>query len=253
MAAENRSAHPNLPGVPWWAAVLIAVIGTTIGFAIDAGSGNKELGGVFAAMYALGCVVAVLAVRQSGIFTAVIQPPLILFVAVPGRLLPVPRRRVHRPQGHPDQLRLPADRTFPADAVHLGRCAADRDGPLVLRDGRHGRIGRHRRREPPRRNRAGSPAWRRSSARCSTAKPPTTTSPSPSRSASTASTARRPPRSDPVPAGPPSGPHPPDPGTPVPHWRTSPRPDRSAASRRRRPPESDAGRRGAAPPAAPAA
>jgi hypothetical protein len=84
VAAENRSAHPNLPGVPWWAAVLIAVIGTTIGFAIEAGSGNKELGGVFSAMYALGCVIAVLAVRHSGIFTAVIQPPLILFVAVPG-------------------------------------------------------------------------------------------------------------------------------------------------------------------------
>lgn len=64
--------------------MLIAVIGTTIGFAIDAGSGNKELGGVFSTMYALGCVAAVLAVRQSGIFTAVIQPPLILFVAVPG-------------------------------------------------------------------------------------------------------------------------------------------------------------------------
>lgn len=84
MAAGNRSAHPNLPGVPWWAAVLIAVLATAVGFAIEAGSGNKELGTVFAATYALGCVVAVLAVRQSGIFTAVIQPPLILFVAVPG-------------------------------------------------------------------------------------------------------------------------------------------------------------------------
>jgi hypothetical protein len=84
VAAANRSAHPNLPGVPWWAAVLIAVIATTIGFAFDAGSGNKELGNVFAAMYAVGCVAAVLAVRQSSIFTAVIQPPLILFVTVPG-------------------------------------------------------------------------------------------------------------------------------------------------------------------------
>lgn len=34
-------------------------------------------------MYFLGCVAAVLAVRQDGIFTAVVQPPLILFVAVP--------------------------------------------------------------------------------------------------------------------------------------------------------------------------
>ncbi|BBX09564.1 DUF6542 domain-containing protein [Mycolicibacterium aichiense] len=84
MAPAHRSAHPNLSGVPWWAAVLIAVIATTIGFAFDAGSGNKELGNVFAAMYALGCVAAVLAVRHSSIFTAVIQPPLILFVMVPG-------------------------------------------------------------------------------------------------------------------------------------------------------------------------
>ena len=38
---------------------------------------------VFAAAYAIGCVAAVLAVRQAGVFTAVIQPPLILFVAVP--------------------------------------------------------------------------------------------------------------------------------------------------------------------------
>jgi hypothetical protein len=63
--------------------VLLAVTATAVGFAYDAGSGAKELGMVFAASYALGCIFAVLAVRQSGIFTAVIQPPLILFVAVP--------------------------------------------------------------------------------------------------------------------------------------------------------------------------
>jgi hypothetical protein len=69
--------------VPWWAAVVVAVTSTAAGFAFDAGSG-KELTTVFAALYVLGCVVAVLAVRQSGVFTAVIQPPLILFCAVPG-------------------------------------------------------------------------------------------------------------------------------------------------------------------------
>ena len=63
--------------------MLLAVTLTAVGFAFDAGSGDKELGMVFAASYALGCIFAVLAVRQSGIFTAVIQPPLILFVAVP--------------------------------------------------------------------------------------------------------------------------------------------------------------------------
>jgi hypothetical protein len=61
----------------------IAVTHTAVGFAFDAGSG-KELTTVFSALYAAGCVAAVLAVRQSGVFTAVIQPPLILFCAVPG-------------------------------------------------------------------------------------------------------------------------------------------------------------------------
>jgi hypothetical protein len=84
MAADHRSIHPALPGLPWWAAVVVAVATTTAGVAFDAGSGNKELTHSFAAMYVLGCVAAALAVRQSGVFTAVIQPPLILFCMVPG-------------------------------------------------------------------------------------------------------------------------------------------------------------------------
>jgi hypothetical protein len=83
VTADHRSAHPNIPGVPWWGAVLLAVTLTAVGFAYDAGSGDKELGSVFAASYVVGCIFAILAVRQSGIFTAVIQPPLILFVSVP--------------------------------------------------------------------------------------------------------------------------------------------------------------------------
>lgn len=74
---------PTVPGVPSWGAVLIAVTFTAIGFAFDAGSGSKELTLAFAAAYAVGCIAAAVAVRNTGIFTAVIQPPLILFVAVP--------------------------------------------------------------------------------------------------------------------------------------------------------------------------
>ncbi len=62
--------------------MVVAVTGTAAGVAFDAGSG-KELTTVFSALYVAGCVAAVLAVRQSGVFTAVIQPPLILFCAVP--------------------------------------------------------------------------------------------------------------------------------------------------------------------------
>ncbi len=69
--------------MPWWGAILIAVACTFAGFVIDAASGHGELTSIFAVLYVIGCVAAVLAVRQSGIFTAVVQPPLILFVAVP--------------------------------------------------------------------------------------------------------------------------------------------------------------------------
>jgi uncharacterized protein DUF6542 len=83
VAADHRSALPHVPGIPWWGAAIVAATLTAIGIAFDAGAGDKALGGVFAACYVLGCLAAVLAVRQSGVFTAVIQPPLILFVAVP--------------------------------------------------------------------------------------------------------------------------------------------------------------------------
>jgi Domain of unknown function (DUF6542) len=83
VSAQRRSVHPNVPGVPWWGAVLIAVTATAIGFAFDAG-GGKELTHVYAALYVIGCIAAVLMVRRSGIFTAVVQPPMILFVTVPG-------------------------------------------------------------------------------------------------------------------------------------------------------------------------
>ena len=81
--ADHASAFPHHRGVPWWGAVLIAVLATLAGFAFEAGSGKQELGTVFAVCYALGCIAATLAVRQSAIFTAIIQPPLLLFVAVP--------------------------------------------------------------------------------------------------------------------------------------------------------------------------
>lgn len=84
VAAGRRSIHPKIAGTPWWGAVLIATTASAVGFAFDAGSGNKELTNVFAGLYVTGCVLAVLAVRQSGVFTAVIQPPLLLFCAVPG-------------------------------------------------------------------------------------------------------------------------------------------------------------------------
>lgn len=82
--AEDASAHPAINGVPWWAAILVATTATLLGIAFDSFRGTGQLSSVFAALYFIGCVAAVLLVKRSGIFTAVVQPPLLLFIAVPG-------------------------------------------------------------------------------------------------------------------------------------------------------------------------
>ncbi len=72
-----------MPGIPAWAAVLIAVACTLLGFLIDASGDSVELTASFATLYVAGCVAAVLAVRFRGLFTAMVLPPLLLFLAVP--------------------------------------------------------------------------------------------------------------------------------------------------------------------------
>lgn len=79
---EYRSIVASRRGFPALAAILVALVFTAIGFGIDAIFG-KELTSTFSAFYFLGCVAAVLAVRQRALFTAVVQPPLIMAVSVP--------------------------------------------------------------------------------------------------------------------------------------------------------------------------
>ncbi|WP_431964628.1 DUF6542 domain-containing protein [Nocardia sp. bgisy134] len=81
--APQRSVLPSVPGVPAWGAVLIAVACTLLGFLIDAVGDSAELTASFAALYIAGCVAAVLTVRFRGIFTTMVLPPLLLFLAVP--------------------------------------------------------------------------------------------------------------------------------------------------------------------------
>lgn len=78
----ERSVVAARRGIPWWAAVLLSFIVTGIGIGIDLARGST-LTSVFLIFYAVGCVVAVLAVMRRGIFAAMVQPPLVLAVALP--------------------------------------------------------------------------------------------------------------------------------------------------------------------------
>ncbi|MFC4125599.1 DUF6542 domain-containing protein [Nocardia rhizosphaerae] len=81
--APQRSIVPSVPGIPAGAAIALAAGLTAIGFVIDAIGGESYPTGTFSALYVLGCVLAVCAVRFRGLFSAMVLPPLLLFVAVP--------------------------------------------------------------------------------------------------------------------------------------------------------------------------
>ena len=131
IAADHRSALPRVPGIPWWGAVLLAATASAVGFAYDAGSGDKTLSGVFSGLLRRGLPVG--GARGSAVghlhrrHPAAVDP----LRRRPGGLLRLPRQQDHRHQGHPDQLRLSADRALPADVLHHGGRAADRHGTLV--------------------------------------------------------------------------------------------------------------------------
>lgn len=82
MPLDRRSIVPTVPGLPWWGVILLAVGVSFVGFAVDAARGT-ELTAAFSTFYFLGCVLAVAAAGNRALFTAIVQPPLILFVAVP--------------------------------------------------------------------------------------------------------------------------------------------------------------------------
>lgn len=70
----------TVPGLPWWGAVLTMLVFTAVG-ALASGEFTGANAGVLA--MGAGAVVAVLAVRNRALFTAMVQPPLIIATAIP--------------------------------------------------------------------------------------------------------------------------------------------------------------------------
>lgn len=83
---EITSAASATRGIPGWAAVLLALAFTGIGVFMDLERIDR-LGFIFQSCYFVGCVLAVLWVQRRGLFGPMIQPPLILALAVPGVVL----------------------------------------------------------------------------------------------------------------------------------------------------------------------
>lgn len=75
------SVLPGRPGVVWWVAVLIAFVPTVVGVAVNLAMSNAV--GVVAWIFTLvGVALAALVVRRHALFTVMVQPPLVVLVAL---------------------------------------------------------------------------------------------------------------------------------------------------------------------------
>lgn len=77
----ESSAAPGVRGWPWWAAVLVALVLTLAGAAIDAWVSGTFSWGLRLGFWT-GVGLAALLVQRKSVFTAMVQPPLILVVGL---------------------------------------------------------------------------------------------------------------------------------------------------------------------------
>ncbi len=80
----DSSVILSLRGVPSWAAVLIALVIGAAGMLLGHSGGQYTVGWVFGGIFTLGVALATLAVRRGSLFTAMVQPPILLTLLVFG-------------------------------------------------------------------------------------------------------------------------------------------------------------------------
>ena len=78
----ERSVVRTVRGLRWWAALTLAAVFTVVGVAADLLT-SGDLGVVFTACFAGGCILATAWARRDSLFVPLVQPPLLIAVTVP--------------------------------------------------------------------------------------------------------------------------------------------------------------------------
>jgi hypothetical protein len=81
-----RAIFGEFKGIPWWAAILCALVPAFIGAFIDINS-SKTVGWTFNAVFLVGALAGILLVQRRSLFAPMVQPPLILAATVPTLVL----------------------------------------------------------------------------------------------------------------------------------------------------------------------
>ncbi len=81
-----RAIFGEFRGIPWWAAILCALLPAFIGAFIDINS-SKTVGWTFNVVFFAGALAGILLVQRRSLFAPMVQPPLILAATVPTLVL----------------------------------------------------------------------------------------------------------------------------------------------------------------------
>lgn len=81
-----RAVFGEFKGIPWWAAILCALVPAFIGAFIDINS-SKTVGWTFITVFFIGALAGILLVQRRSLFAPMVQPPLILAATVPTLVL----------------------------------------------------------------------------------------------------------------------------------------------------------------------
>lgn len=81
-----RAIFGSFKGIPWWAAILSALVPSFIGAFIDINS-SKTVGWTFYVVFFVGALAAILLVQRRSLFAPMVQPPLVLAATVPTLVL----------------------------------------------------------------------------------------------------------------------------------------------------------------------
>ncbi|GGU61193.1 hypothetical protein GCM10010178_61790 [Lentzea flava] len=81
-----KAIFGSFKGIPWWAAILCALIPAFIGAFIDINS-SKTVGWTFNGVFFVGALAGILLVQRRSLFAPMVQPPLVLAATVPTLVL----------------------------------------------------------------------------------------------------------------------------------------------------------------------
>jgi hypothetical protein len=81
LTTADASVFPSVRGWPSWAVILLALVLTLGGTAVDGATTGLLAWGLRIGFY-LGVISAALMVRRRSIFTAMVQPPLVLVIGI---------------------------------------------------------------------------------------------------------------------------------------------------------------------------